>query len=431
MVNVEPTPTVGPGPSEGLPVSLHEFGELLRGFRERAGLTQGAAADEIGVSRPTVVQWEAGRYLPAPENAARLDQLLGAGTEISNAANAVRRPQRPRPVAVAAPTPAPVVTGKPLLQVFGDVRSALLGRLVHDGDGHPLGWPHYLVPDSDDVTPLSTAYGLKGLALLGGLDPRTTALVGTLRDLAERDSDGRILGWRARTSAAPRIETTAVVFDALRRVGADLDPDDVVRCLSDLLDDVARTRPLVLTTTLDALLGIAPGSALAEEVVGLLLDCRVEFPEGLLWPEKRVESPQPGIRPSVAHTARAVNALRHAADDGSRAAVADAERWLIGDVDLGGVSESIVRVLVDGRAEELAFHSFTSAHVARALAGMAEPPAAQIRRALEVVWERYQESLHLWAWGNGDVPVWMIMDAINALNDTALAMTPTPVRPGE
>ncbi len=71
-------------------------------------------------------------------------------------------------------------------------------------------------------------------------------------------------------------------------------------------------------------------------------------------------------------------------------------------------------------------HSFTSAHVVRALAGSPTPSRRRIERALAFVWDRYVPELNLWAWGNGDVAAWMLMDAVSALHDAALALTPAP-----
>ncbi len=40
------------------------FGELLRGFRSREGLSQQQLADSIGVGRSTIINWEKSYYLP-------------------------------------------------------------------------------------------------------------------------------------------------------------------------------------------------------------------------------------------------------------------------------------------------------------------------------------------------------------------------------
>lgn len=53
------------------------FGELLKGFRERAGLTQQGLADELGMSRTTVGAWERSLNLPDTREAVlQLGQIL-------------------------------------------------------------------------------------------------------------------------------------------------------------------------------------------------------------------------------------------------------------------------------------------------------------------------------------------------------------------
>jgi hypothetical protein len=284
------------------------------------------------------------------------------------------------------------------------------------------------VPSSEDPSALSTASVLQALTVLGGLGPRVTPLIGRMFDEAIRD-DSRIIGWRASSAAAPRLETTAAVLDTFQRVGAELDIDDALRMLRDLLDDTACTRPISLTLALDAVLRLAPESSLTVDLADALLALRVDFGGALLWPEKLVGRYQPMLEPSVAHTARAVNALRYAPVESARDAVAVAEAWLADSKDLSGVSELVSRDLGGGRREELAIHSFTSAHVVRALASSPTPSRWRINRALDYVWERFDPELHLWAWGNGDVPAWMLMDAVSALHDAALAMAFGPGQP--
>ena len=43
---------------------MHTFGELLRGFREREGLSQQQLADKIGVSRGTISNWGRTQTVP-------------------------------------------------------------------------------------------------------------------------------------------------------------------------------------------------------------------------------------------------------------------------------------------------------------------------------------------------------------------------------
>ena len=108
--------------------------------------------------------------------------------------------------------------------------------------------------------------------------------------------------------------------------------------------------------------------------------------------------------------------------------MADAEAWLAGADNLDGVSETIRRAVDDGLGrEDLAIEHFTSAWVARALAGAPPTARARIGPALDIVWRRYDHKTNLWAWGNGDLYPWMVHDAIAALHATALALHHTPV----
>jgi hypothetical protein len=103
-----------------------------------------------------------------------------------------------------------------------------------------------------------------------------------------------------------------------------------------------------------------------------------------------------------------------------------AEAWLAEQTNLGGVTEIVKRTSDDGAREDLAFHHFTPALVVQALARAERPDLRALNRALRLVWERYDPRLHLWAWGNGDVPVWMLVDAISALQAAANGLMTRP-----
>src|SRR5580765_1287521 len=73
----------GPAPAEtSTPASLD--GSQLRALRTAAGVTQGALAAWLGVSRPLVAQWESGRSVPA-EMAAQVSGALEAETQAAAA----------------------------------------------------------------------------------------------------------------------------------------------------------------------------------------------------------------------------------------------------------------------------------------------------------------------------------------------------------
>jgi transcriptional regulator with XRE-family HTH domain len=83
------------------PLSLPFSGKRLRGWRERAGVTQQSLADACGLSRFQISRWETGDNKPEPrsltlllrglanvlgrpadgENALTLDDLLNVGAE--------------------------------------------------------------------------------------------------------------------------------------------------------------------------------------------------------------------------------------------------------------------------------------------------------------------------------------------------------------
>jgi transcriptional regulator with XRE-family HTH domain len=46
-------------------------------LRKKKGFTQAALARAVGVSKNSLINWEDGTSFPSPENAERLDELLG------------------------------------------------------------------------------------------------------------------------------------------------------------------------------------------------------------------------------------------------------------------------------------------------------------------------------------------------------------------
>lgn len=53
----------------------------MRKARQKAGLSQQALADRLGVHQPTVAQWEAGRVMPRVDTAIRLAAALETSVE--------------------------------------------------------------------------------------------------------------------------------------------------------------------------------------------------------------------------------------------------------------------------------------------------------------------------------------------------------------
>ena len=264
--------------------------------------------------------------------------------------------------------------------------------------------------------------------MVGGPDSNTPSVVDWVMSHAVR-SDGKLIGWYARVQRAPRLETTAAAIDALLSAGVNIKVDDVLSMLGRLLDDddAARSRPFILISALDPLLRLAPDAELTRRFVDALLACRIDFGERQLWPEKRLlQRDQPGLTPSVAHTARAVTVLRTAPDH-LVTDTASAEDWLFEAENLAEVSETIGRDLADNSREELTIHHFTAAWAVRAFATAAVPDHHKINEGLLDVWKHYDRERHVWVQENGDAPVWMLPDAVAALQDAAFALHPTPV----
>jgi len=400
---------------------MTSFGDVLRHYRERRALTQDAAAGLVGVSRATFTQWETNKHLPSLQRGHDLDQKLEAGGDLLRGLTEARA-RSPRSRTVAS---RPVVAeGPTLAQVRKRARQELLGQMCFE-DGQAVGWRHNLVESPDPSSILPTTFGLGALALLGGPDAHTPTVVDRMVKLGVLP-DGTITGWKAQAQREPRFETTSAAINSLWMAGVPLQVDEIVRVLTALLDQTAGERPFILTLALEPLLRAAPDHPFTAEVVSLLLDHRRDFGGTLLWPEKRVRRNQPRVEPSIAHNARAIIVLREAPADLVGDAVDSATDWLTQQTNLDGVTEVVRRAQPDGTVEELAFHHFTSALVVQALAGADRPDHKAIERALIHVWERYVPDIGLWAWGNGDVPVWLLVDAVVALQAAAFASVTGP-----
>jgi uncharacterized membrane protein len=80
------------------------------------------------------------------------------------------------------------------------------------------------------------------------------------------------------------------------------------------------------------------------------------------------------------------------------------------------------------RIEQVYVRHFTAAWVVKALVSVglsASHPSVSI--AVARVWSDYNADIALWTWSNGDFPVWMTYDGVDALRLAALATTIRPV----
>lgn len=394
-------------------------GPELRRLRRQRGETQAVVAAAIGVSRANLTQWETGKYLPSPEKARALDDYFGVGSAIATLV------ESGRPAADTAPAgPA----GPSLLQVFHRVGTSLRDAIGRDGKDRP-GWQQNLQQDRPPSV-LSTAYGIKAMVVVDepyvDLDALAASLLAMLDETEVWSSDPESL----------RPEIVATVVDALFRVGTPMPIDEALERLEASLDDeFARNRPYLLATALQTVTRLRPDAPLADRLIDDLLANRQDDHGTPVWPEKR----EPGlalVEPSTVHTARAVVALRDVLRNRDRSdltdAVEQATRWLIDRPEPDhGVAEDLARPDRGDLPEfRRSIRHFTAAWVVQALSLATQPvPAGRLRTPLELLWGRYDPAVGLWRWGNGDLPIWMTLDAITALRTAALTLAAPPVRP--
>lgn len=396
-------------------------GPELRRLRRHIGQTQATVAAAIGVSRANLTQWETGKYLPSPRNARALDDYFGAGGFVTTLVESGRPPE------TAAPEPG-TPGGPSLLEVFHRVGTGLRDAISHDHKDRP-GWQQNLQQDRPPSV-LSTAYGIKAMVVVDEPYVDLDALAASLLDMLD-DTE-----WWSADPESLRPEIVAIVVDALFRVGTPMPVGDaLVRLEASLDDDFARNRPYLLATALQAVNRLRPDAPLADRLIDDLLATRQDDGGTLVWPEK-VEPGLALVDPSTVHTARAVVALRDVLRNRDRSdltdAVEQATRWLVdrNHPDYG-VAEDLARPDAGGPPEiHLSIRHFTAAWVVQALSLATDPvPPSRLRAPLDHLWSRYDHGPGLWRWGNGDLPIWMSLDAITALRTAALSLAAVPIRP--
>ncbi|WP_103343495.1 helix-turn-helix domain-containing protein [Amycolatopsis sp. CA-126428] len=392
-------------------MTVGEVGAELRRLRKAAGQTQADVAQIIGVSRANLTQWETGRYLPSGMHAQLLDDHFRAANALVELAEAARSPV---PAGGAA-----LSTDASLLDVFRRAGHSLARYLIRDENGRAVGWRHNL-QQHDEQTAHATACGISAMIVLG--EPRIDLHTVVERLYAKRSG----FGWQGR-SKGRRPEVTSAVVDALFHVSTVLTAAEGLELLEHSLDDYSRTRPFLLATALRTSTRLRADAALTRRLADDLLAARLDFDGTPLWGEKN----EPGLVapvPSTAHTARAVVALREFLRTGEdradvQEAVKVATQWLIDRTHPDdGIMEDLLLPQPGSRESvRVNIKHFTSAWVVQALAEAPQVPAARLSRALRSLWERYEPGLGLWAWGSGDLPIWMTLDAVTALRAAALA----------
>jgi hypothetical protein len=407
------------------PAESRVFGaELTKTLRMRRRSIEQAAA-KLSVPPAEVGRWARGEELPSEPQARLLDQYLTARGAIQNLVIELRsRSDRPGRRLVPVPQPSP--SAPTLMQTFQNVARALRSGLARDADGRPIGWPRDLRELPGKVTAASTAYGIKTLLLLeDGLAADLLPIAESLRKMALPAG-----GYAGREQSGPRPEATAAVLNALRRIAATDDFDAHVAQMERDLGDFEKCRPFILTTMLETSVLLKPGTNLVDVLTDSLLAARRPYGDLLVWPEKS-EALLIDPAPSVAHTARAVRVLASVQtiqpSSQVQEALEQAVAWLIEHGDLHNVQEALERP-VNGGIELVNVRHFTAAWVVKALVSAGVPAThPSVGNAVAQIWKSYGgDTAALWAWDNGDLPIWMTFDAIEALRLANLAV---PARP--
>ena len=384
-----------------------------------------AAAEKLAQPRAVQTTVDPESTLSAEQHVSRVAGEAGNEGAIQNLVTELRhRPDRPGARLVPAPMPSPAVPT--LLQTFQNVAAALRGRLARDADGRSKGWPPDLRELPGKAMAASTAFGVRTMLLLeDGLAADLVPVAESLQNMASAAG-----GYVGREQSAPRPETTAAVLNALCRIAVTEDFDAHIAQMERDLGDLEKCRPFILTTMLETSLLLKPGALLVETLVDSLLAARRPYGDLWVWPEK-AEPLLIDPAPSVAHTARAVRvlasmqAIRPA--DPAQEALEQAVAWLMEQPHLHNAYELVERP-VSGRPEGVHVRHFTAAWVVKALVSAGVPAAhPAVVRAVARIWDSYGgDTAALWAWDNGDLPIWMTFDAIEALKLANLAV---PARP--
>jgi transcriptional regulator with XRE-family HTH domain len=393
--------------------------EELRRLRAEKGVSQREVADAVGVKRPTVAQWEGNLNRPSAQRVGELDDYFQAGGELLKLAGL-------DPDA-AAPVAAPRSSGT-LAQVFHTLGTRLVRAVRRDpNDPEAVGWTQS-IDDERRPSPWSTALAVRTLLLLDRVDVDMRQIARTMSRRQHAD------GWSNRELDVPRPDVTAVVLGTLTRIGrsGNADLGAAWTWLQDKMSAADRRRTFVLSTVLENLAQLDPDHPFVDELVRLLLDGRLADGTHPAWASAAGANPEL-VQPSVAHTARAIVALRTADAGKPRPEVEDAVgravAWLCTERNDDGITEN-VRVDRDRRDLDVAVDHFTSAHVIRALAGRPDVPADRMTGAFDTLWKSYVPTEGLWAWKqDGRLPIWMSHDAVAALRAAALVGFEVPSTP--
>ncbi|MEV0595825.1 hypothetical protein [Nonomuraea cavernae] len=328
-------------------------------------------------------------------------------------------PDVPAQVERAPTGKANTVTGPPARVLVVGARRRLI-ETAREAPGHPglFGWCQFL-GESLPPSATGTSYGLR-LVLAMDLHHPTLDRRMLVRTLLALQCGGG--GWAARSQRGiGRPEVTAWALGAASRAG--LDPVEQARLVGLLeeiteRDTVGLERTTVVTTVVSTLAEIAPASPLLPHLADRLIASATHARDEVGWGERLVGEPPP----SVAHTARAIVALRRAADvlpghGDLDESVQAGLSWLVkGGSDLADSHERLRRP-VGTELDTITIHHFTAAWVAKALMACGDPDPDLLRGAVEAVLRRQENGI--WRWKEWR-PIWMTYQGLSVMRDYAM-----------
>ena len=110
----------------------------IKEHRKKLGLTQKGLASKLGVSLPSIVNWENGKIAPRGKNLVKIEKFLASQTSVSKKIAAKTKKKRGRPKKVVTTT-SPKKRGRPKGKVLNPKKGRSVSRQL-SGVAKDLGF---------------------------------------------------------------------------------------------------------------------------------------------------------------------------------------------------------------------------------------------------------------------------------------------------
>jgi hypothetical protein len=328
-----------------------------------------------------------------------------------------------------------------LARLYERTLASMLEKMSVDEATGGKGWNANL--DLRPITTVATAMGLRIVRLAAHQDLSLLRGDEILETLWKLQVPGR--GWASssRLSTA-RPDGTAIVLLTFWSEGA----WERARIMTEPFERLLKPQEDIglwgwtwpMTLAISTLSVLRPGSRILDHLVKALEDAAIRDGQGGVvgWSPFTRLHPQfdRQARPSAAHTAKVLLALRHCrrATDGRLGAppgkLTSAIKWLLQTPDWANVDEEIERPIGGGRSERLLVRHFTGPWVVCALLDYdVDPRNERIGMTVGELYERQEDGLWDWSLPGGPVirrPIWATLDALRALQAYTSRAARTP-----